>query len=155
MRTTVSIRACFMFSVLNLCVACGGASNATPVPTSPSSAPAISPEKSGNTEVATGNTLTTFQKQRLLGHYSTEDGASGFILDRTVTPWRGKLDGTNKIVKMAETDTPHTGEKEFTSEDKSIWIRVHMESGRVLFFQGPKQHEGVRVVRDADAEQLK
>ena len=32
--------------------------------------------------------------------------------------------------------------------------RVEKESGEVLLFQGPKQHEGVRVVHDADAQPL-
>ncbi len=138
--------------VLGLHVACGGGSGNA----APGQAPATSSSKEGDTgrtEVATGNTLTEFQKSRLLGHYSTEDGASGFILDRTVTPWRAKLDGVNKVVKLQETNTLRDS-KEYTSDDKSIWIRVHAESGQVQLFQGPKQHEGVRVHRDADARQL-
>jgi hypothetical protein len=126
-------------------VACGG-SGGTNGATTPTS------EKR---EVATGNTLTDFQKRQLLGHYSTEDGASGFILDRTVTPWRAKLDGTNKTVTLKLSNTPRRGESEYKSDDGTIWIRVDDESGRVLLFQGPKQHQGVNITRDADAEQLK
>jgi hypothetical protein len=131
-------------------VACGGGNKAASSPNS-----GASDSKDPPQEVATGNTLTDFQKRRLLGHYSTMDGASGFILDRTVSPWRGKLDGVTKTVTLTESNTPHRGEKEYTSDDRSIWIRVDTESGEVLLFQGPKQHEGVRIQRDADAAQLK
>jgi len=108
-----------------------------------------------SSEVATGETLTEFQKSRLLGHYSTMDGGSGFILDRTVTPWRAKLDGTNKVVPVKLSNTPRKGESEYKSDDGSLWLRVSDDSGSVLLFQGPKQQEGVRVTRDADAQPLK
>ncbi len=117
-------------------------------------APAGTPSPSTNEEIATGQTLTEFQRKRLLGHYSTRDGASGFILDRTVKPWRAKLDGVAKVVTLAETNEPRRGEKEYASADKSVWLRVDDGSGEVLLFQGPKQTEGVHVDRDADAEQL-
>jgi hypothetical protein len=150
--------------VVGLHFACGGSGGSGAA--SPSSASTEAKEKSDKLdkgdrdkdkggEVANGTTLTEFQKKRLLGHYSTQDGGSGFILDRTVTPWRGKLDGTSKVVTLQETNTPRRGMKEYQSDDKSIWVRVDTESGRVELFQGPKQHEGVRVVRDADADQLK
>jgi hypothetical protein len=125
---------------------CGGAGQA---PTAPSAAGA-----SNEPEVASGSTLTDFQKKRLLGHYSTMDGATGFILDRTVTPWRGKLDGVDKVVTLNETNEPRRGVKEYTSADRSMWLRVESESGDVQLFQGPKQTEGVPVQRDADAERL-
>jgi hypothetical protein len=120
-----------------------GSGASTPTPASPTS----------EHEVATGSTLTEFQKGRLLGHYSTQDGASGFILDRTTTPWRAKLDGVAKIVNLSESGGPYDT-KEYRSDDKSIWLRVDAD-GTVVLFQGPKQTEGVRVVRDADAAQLK
>ena len=139
-------------------VACGGKETSPPpAAATTSSAPATTPAAKSDKgpEIATGNTLTEFQKSRLLGHYSTEDGASGFILDRTATPWRGKLDGPNKTVTLTKSNTPRRGETEYASEDHSIWIRVIDESGSVEYFQGPKQNEGVRVRRDADAQQLK
>ena len=117
-------------------VACGGGNASSP---------------SG--EKATGNTLTSFQRSRLLGHYSTQDGASGFILDRTQTPFRAKLDGTNQVKVLSESHGPFETH-EYRSDDHSIWIRID-ENGEVQLFQGPKQHEGVEVLRDADADQLK
>jgi hypothetical protein len=137
-----------LFVIVHL--GCGGGNSA-----SPASSTGATPTRDPHAEVATGSTLTEFQKRRLLGHYSTQDGATGFILDRTVTPWRGKLDGTNKVVTLNESNEPRRGVKEYTSEDHSIWVRVDTESGEVELFQGPKQHEGVRVHRDADAQQLK
>jgi hypothetical protein len=117
----------------------GGAGSAAPVP-------------ANTEEIATGDTLTDFQKERLLGHYSTEDGASGFILDRTVSPFRAKLDGTGKVVTLAESGGPFNS-KEYRSADGTIWIRIE-ENGTVALFQGPKQREGVNVVRDAGAKRL-
>jgi hypothetical protein len=104
-------------------------------------------------EVATGNTLTEFQKRRLLGHYSTYDGASGFIFDRTGAPFLAKLDGVERPMPLAESDGAYHS-KEYRSADHSIWIRVD-EEGSVLLFQGPKQHQGVEVARDADAKPLR
>lgn len=145
------------FAVLALLatVACGK-SSAPPPPAAPTSTSAdASPTVAKDAEVANGTNLTDFQKKRLLGHYSTENGASGFTLDRTQKPWRARLDGTGKVTTMAVSNTPKRGETEYKSSDGAIWIRVDDESGEVLLFQGPKQHEGVRIVRDANADQLK
>jgi len=103
-------------------------------------------------EIATGNTLTEFQRTRLLGHYSTEDGTSGFILDRTGSAWKVKLDGTTAVSTMSDSPGPFDS-REYRSGDHSIWLRVS-PTGEVDLFQGPKQTEGVRVVRDADANRL-
>jgi hypothetical protein len=106
--------------------------------------------KGKSEEPATGDTLTEFQKKRLLGHYSTMDGASGFILDRTKSPWKAKLDGTSAVLTLS--GSPATYD---TTEYRAsnFWIRVD-KNGTVLLFDGPKQTEGVRVVRDANANQL-
>lgn len=144
---TLALRGGPALFALGLLVACGCRSDG-----SRAQAPAAGAGTTGR-EVATGDTLTEFQKSRLLGHYSTEDGASGFILDRTVSPWRAKLDGVGRVVTLNESNSVR-GAKEYTSEDRSLWIRVETETGDVMLFQGPKQHEGVRVQRDADAERL-
>ncbi len=120
----------------------------TPNPTDDPAAPNGKPR-----EVATGNTLTEFQKSRLLGHYSTYDGMSGFIFDRTGTPFMAKLDGVDKAMPLTESPSAR-GDKEYRSADRSTWIRVD-EEGNVLYFQGPKQREGVRIKRDADANRLR
>ena len=104
-------------------------------------------------EVATGKEPTEFQKSKLIGHYSTLDGTSGFILDRTEDPWVARLDGT-------ETNEPlvwhgaHHDATDYQSPSKKVWIRVRKESGDVLLFQGPGQKEGVGVTRDANAKSL-
>lgn len=53
---------------------------------------------------------------------------------------------------LSESHGPR-GMMEYRAE--GIWLRVESESGDVQLFQGPKQTQGVRVVRDADANQLK
>ena len=108
----------------------------------------------GGQEVADGKHLTEFQKSRLLGHYSTEDGKSGFVLDRTVDPPKARLDGDPTVRPLSKQGSV-SGAYELVSADKKIWLRLDESSGEVLLFQGPKQTEGVRIIRDADAEQLK
>jgi hypothetical protein len=130
---------------------------ATPPPTAQPIAQALTPTVAVSVklegEVATGTTLTDFQRHRLLGHYSTYDGATGFILDRTVTPWKAKLDGVGAVVRLHVRNHPRPDVTEYASDDHSVWLRID-ENGTVQGFQGPKQHEGVDVVRDADAKPL-
>lgn len=116
------------------------------------------PHKSGTSsppkeEVADGEHLTEFQLSALLGHYSTQDGRTGFVLDRTVEPPRARLDGDEKVRKLTRRGSVD-GAFELISDDKAIWLRIDEASGDVLLFQGPQETEGVGVVRDADAERL-
>lgn len=104
-------------------------------------------------EVADGEHLTAYQVQQLLGHYSTENGKSGFILDRTVDPPLARLDGDPTVRSLTRRGSV-TGAFELISDDETIWLRIDEESGRVLLFDGPQQSQGVRVVRDADAQRL-
>lgn len=106
--------------------------------------------KGTSEESASGDTLTDFQKKRLLGHYSTLDGTSGFILDRTKSPWKAKLDGTTTVLTLSGSPAVYD-----TTEYRAanFWIRVD-KNGTVQLFDGPKQTEGVRVIRDANANQL-
>lgn len=127
-----------------LAAAC--ASTGAPAPTSQ---PANSPD---DREVATGKEPTTFQRRRLLGHYSTLDGKSGVTLDRRTDVVKARLDGSNDVKVLAASGGPH-GTTEYRSDDGTIWLRVD-EHGSVLLFQGPEQKEGVEVINDADAEPL-
>lgn len=105
-------------------------------------------------EVASGQKLTAFQKSRLLGHYSTESGKSGFILDRTREPWRARFDGETQGCTLETSGGPGDTKHYACKEPKRIWLRVDGQSGEVLLFQGPNETQGVRVIRDADAEPL-
>jgi hypothetical protein len=105
-------------------------------------------------EVADAQHLTKFQKRALLGHYSTEDGKSGFIFDRTTDPPKARLDGDQAAQVLSKQPSVRCC-VELVSPDRRIWLRVDKESGDVVYFQGPMQHEGVSVVRDADADQLR
>lgn len=102
-------------------------------------------------EIADGIHPTKFQRTRLRGHYSTYDGMSGFIFDRSGPAPRARLDGSAAVEVLAERPSV-TGAIELVGPN--IWLRLDKETGSVLLFQGPKQHEGVRVVRDADADPL-
>ncbi len=104
-------------------------------------------------EIASGSGLTRFQRERLLGHYSTEDGRSGFILDRTVSPWKARLDGSNDVLILSQKRPGAYQTTEYLSEPHRLWIRVG-EDGEVQLMQGPTQHEGVNVIRDAGANPL-
>jgi hypothetical protein len=104
-------------------------------------------------EVATGKQPTEFQKSRQIGHYSTLDGTSGFILDRTQDPWIARLDGTDANEPLVWHGAKHES-TDYISPNHKVWLRVAKESGTVMLFQGPNQHEGVRVTRDADAKSL-
>ncbi|WP_394823551.1 hypothetical protein [Pendulispora albinea] len=98
--------------------------------------------------------LTPFQKARLLGHYSSRDGRSGFVLDRLAEPWKVKLDGETEAAPM--TAQPGVYDTfEYTTADRRVWLRVDRESGDIQLFQGPKQHYGVPIVRDDDASTLR
>jgi hypothetical protein len=141
---------------------CGGGGGAgAPPPAAPQSSPppvvvireSTSVPAPSPPEVADSRHPTEFQKRRLLGHYSTENGKSGFILDRTVTPPKARLDGDGKIEALSQQGSVR-GAVEYVSGDRRVWLRVDKESGDILLFQGPAEHEGVPVVRDADAEPL-
>jgi hypothetical protein len=128
------------------------ATNPLPLPTLTAPPP---PVAASPPEVANGTAMTQFQRRRLLGHYSTLDGTTGFILDRTVSPWRAKLDGNATSVPVYEDNTPRPGIKEYRSDDRKMWLRIDVESGHIELFQGPKQRQAVDVVRDADADPLR
>lgn len=104
-------------------------------------------------EVATGKEPTEFQKSKMIGHYSTVDGATGFIIDRTQDPIVVRLDGTAVNEPLIWYGALHES-IDYRSPSKKVWLRVRKESGDVMLFQGPKEHEGVRVTRDADAKTL-
>jgi len=101
--------------------------------------------------VANGG-VTTFQIKRLLGHYATLDGKTGFVLDRTVDPPRLRIDG-DPYVKNLDVRPSIRCCVEYAAS--GLWMRVDKETGAVMEFTGPLQTErSVRVVRDADAAPL-
>ncbi len=102
---------------------------------------------------ADGEHLTEFQKSRLLGHYSTMDGTTGFVLDRTDRPYLARLDGTEVVLRLEEQRGPRET-REYTAKDPQFWVRVDAD-GTVLLFDGPAQREGVEVTRDANADPLR
>ena len=133
---SISVKSLLPLLVLLATAACG-------TPAAPANAP----------EIATGKEPTEFQKSKMVGHYSTLDGATGFIVDRTQDPIVVRLDGTAANEPLVWHGAQHES-IDYQSPSKKVWLRVLKESGDVMLFQGPKEHEGVRVTRDADAKSL-
>jgi hypothetical protein len=103
-------------------------------------------------EMADSTHMTEFQKRRLLGHYSTIDGKTGFVLDRTVDPPRARLDG-DPYVKILAVEPSVRCCVEYRAG--GFWVRIDKDSGSIVQFQGAQQTDSVRVIRDADAVPLK
>ena len=82
-----------------------------------------------------------------------EDGTTGFVVDRTQDPIVVRLDGTTANEPLIWHGALHES-IDYQSPDKKVWLRVRKETGDVMLFQGPKEHEGARVTRDADAKTL-
>jgi hypothetical protein len=136
-----------MKSVLSLIVLCGLAASL------PLAAVACGKAAAHEPEIATGKEPTDFQKSKMVAHYSTIDGTTGFIIDRTQDPIVVRLDGTAENEPLIWHGALHES-IDYQSPSKKVWLRVRKESGDVMLFQGPKEHEGVRVTRDADAKSL-
>jgi hypothetical protein len=120
---------------------------AVPTPSDPPIRVTVEPK----VELADSNHLTEFQIRRLLGHYSTIDGKAGFVLDRTVDPPRVQLDG-DPYVKVLGVNPSVRCCVEYNAGN--FWVRIDNDTGAIVEFQGDPQHEGVRVIRDADAAPL-
>ncbi len=128
--------------------------NQTPtgeLPTVPTAVVNAEPNVMPN-HVANGVGVTTFQLRQLLGHYTTLDGKTGFVLDRTVDPPRARIDG-DPYVKNLDVRPSIRCCVEYAAG--GLWMRVDKDSGAILEFQGSLQRDrSVRVIRDADAAPL-
>ncbi len=146
--------------------ACGGSSGSAPAAVAPAPlpvaapapAPALAPDPATvrvtiepRVDVADSSHPTEFQQRRLLGHYSTIDGKTGFVLDRTVDPPRMRLDGDPYIKILAVRSSVRCC-IEYAAGN--FWVRIDKDSGAIVEFQGELQRDSVRVVRDADAQPL-
>ncbi len=138
--------------VFGLVVAgCGGAQATTPASSNATEGTSASSPGTGSSEAAppTAGTESRAPSSGLrLGHYTTIDMKDGFVLDRTGSPWLLKRDGSGAVVELHP-----DGESEYRSPDRSVWLRTYSEGwngGRILY-DGPDQHEGIDVMRDASA----
>jgi hypothetical protein len=129
----------------------GGGATATPVPASTGVTVAPPTLPTPTTEVFNGVRVTTFQRRQLLGHYSTLDGKTGFVLDRTVTPPRVRFDGDPYVKNL---DIRPSLRCCIDYAAGGVWMRVDKETGTIMEFSGPLQERSVRVMRDADAAPL-
>ncbi len=85
------------------------------------------------------------------GHFVTEDRMEGFVLDQTAEPALFRLDGSNQIVRLTQSEGVYDS-VEYRNDQAHVWIRVG-QYGEVLY-DGPNQTEGVNVMQDARAEPL-
>lgn len=97
---------------------------------------------------STATASTVIPKLRL-GHYSSGDGMTGFVLDRTGKKPRMRMDGTKEIVEMDPEPAPRN-ETALTVHLRGVVMRLG-EHGEVTFFRG---NEAISMHRDADAEPL-
>jgi hypothetical protein len=88
-----------------------------------------------------------------LGHYSVVDGSAGFVLDQTASPPRLKRDGSDEIVELESKPAEGRSLVELVNDAADVWIRV--DGPAQLLYQGPEHHQGMRTVRDANAEPLR
>jgi hypothetical protein len=102
-------------------------------------------------DVADGTHATEFQSSRLVGHYSTPNGRTGFVLDRTSDPPKIKMDGDAYTLVLSPRQASK-GWLEYVAAN--IWIRIDEQTGRILSFTGPGMTDSSFVVRDADAKTL-
>jgi len=102
-------------------------------------------------ELADGSHPTELQMQQLVGHYSTLDGKSGFIFDRTADPPLVLRDGDRFAVSVT-----------VAANRRCCWdyaaagmsLRVDRATGRITELIDDAHPDGAPVVRDADAEPL-
>jgi hypothetical protein len=122
----------------------------TTVPAEPTGGGSNGVDSSG--VVSNGVGVTTFQMRQLLGHYTTLDGKTGFVLDRTVDPPRARMDGDPYVKNLEVRPSIHCC-VEYAAA--GLWMRVDKDTGAVLEFVGSLQGaRPVRVIRDADAVPL-
>jgi hypothetical protein len=114
-------------------------------------APAMHVTVEPKVEMTDGTQPTEFQLRRLVGHYATPDGRFGFILDRTASPPRIRLDGDRYVLALSPLQASK-GWLEYTAG--GIWMRLDEETGRILSVSFSGLKDATRVVRDGDAKPL-
>lgn len=149
MTTTTHAQALPFALVLaaSLATACGGAAPQTGTTAHPvGNDSSANPPPSGEQD---------YRTRARLGHFATEDGSDGFVLDLLAEPALFRRDGSSEIVRLTREGSV-SGAYELRNDEKNVWLRVYdegWEAGRVLY-DGPDQHEGVGTVRDRNAEPL-
>lgn len=136
-----------MLRVLALLAACAEPRPPPPVVVAPPAAGVVGRLH----ELADGSQPTEFQVQRLVGHYATLDGKSGFIFDRSTDPPLVLRDGDPFALRVAVA-TNRRCCWDYTAA--GMTVRVERSTGRITWFADDAHPGGAPVVRDADAEPL-
>jgi hypothetical protein len=82
-----------------------------------------------------------------LGHYSSIDGAIGFVLDRTADKPLARYDGERRVIELAVRDAP-LGAVELVGPGGRLFARVAASGGLVVFHA--RKPNGTQARRDAD-----
>src|SRR4051812_47431323 len=110
--------------VLLIAIDCGGPNVAPPAFT-PTPLPSPTAAAAAPVVLAPGR----------LGHYSSGDGLTGFVLDRTGSAPRVRMDGTTEVLEL-EPQSPATDEHaDFVHTKAHVFLRLE-SNGRITFARG-------------------
>jgi len=106
--------------------------------------------------LVTGKRISEPEERQAVGSWpmnmiATPDGRFGFILDRTASPPRIRLDGDRYVLALSPLQASK-GWLEYTAG--GIWMRLDEETGRILSVSFSGLKDATRVVRDGDAKPL-
>lgn len=121
--------------------------SAAPTPPAP---PPAAAQASATTTTTTNDAKSDEETPKLrLGHYSSPDGLFGFVLDRTATPPRAKIDGKPAVLELA-VRRDGSERVQLLSAKGELMLLVD-KWGSVSMISGANP---VRLRRDADARAL-
>jgi len=131
------------------------ASASPPSPPAPVAQVAPSPQVPASSPAAPGDDDSfgkhVHEPKLRLGHYSSGDGLTGFVFDRTGPKPKLRMDGTTQAVVLEPRPAP-LDQTDLVEQGYGVRIRLG-RYGEVTFFRGGRG-DSVPVARDADAERL-
>jgi hypothetical protein len=154
------MRSALMVVLLSACAS--GAAAAPLAPTTAASVPAPAAPVPVSSPVAATPPPPAFlgddsfgkhvhEPQLRIGHYSSGDGLTGFVFDRTGAKPKIRMDGTHETLVLEPKSAP-LDQTDLVEQGYGVRIRLG-QYGQVIYFRGPRA-DSVRVARDADADPL-
>jgi hypothetical protein len=87
-----------------------------------------------------------------IGHYSSNNGLTGFVLDRLGTPIKLRFDGSDEILALIPEPAPFDAVT--LKRDDGSWVLRLYPDGKVLVFSKNLPGGSASVIRDQDAQPL-
>jgi hypothetical protein len=87
-----------------------------------------------------------------IGHYSSGDGLTGFVLDRLGTPIKLRFDGSDEILVLTPQPAPYNSVT--LKRDDGRWLLRIYQDGKMLLFSDKLSGGSANVYRDQDAQPL-